>query len=177
MTRFIKLLATWACSVAAVITVLGAPSLARADHDSFVYAGPTYGFHGEASIIEALDAIEHAYTARNPWHSQRFVRDALANVRVAYGEVSVPSARYYLHATEEHLDVFLFERRLVDLDHAARLLNKALLVERTRHRPVHLTPRRSPFRSDYGGYPHRSGYWGGSGLYLGGHRGGFVIRF
>jgi hypothetical protein len=177
MTRFITRPATWIWTAAAALALLGAPSLVRADHDSFAYAGPTYGFHGEAPIIESLNSIEHAYTARRPWHAQRFVRDALASVRVAYGTLCVPSARYYVHGAEEHLEAFLFGRRLVDLDDAARLLNKALVVEQTRHRHAHLAPRRSHFRRGYGGYPHRNRYWGGSGLYLGGRRGGLVIRF
>lgn len=175
MKSLIKHTAMWTCSAAALVAVLAAPSTARADHESFKYEGIRHGFHGEALIITALDALEEAYTARHPRREARAARSALYSVRRALDEVCVPSARYYLRGAADHLHDFLYRHQLRDLDDAAALLNKALVVEQSRHAPRRHWRGHRPHR--YERFPRRSGYWGGSGLYLGGRRGGLVIGF
>lgn len=107
-------------------------TVARADHDSFEYRGPRYGFHGEAHMIEALRLLDRAYYADHSSH--HLIWEAKLHIRDAMGDLSSDQARYSLDGALDHLFEYRHWHRGRDLDDAARLVTKALAIERETHR-------------------------------------------
>ena len=149
-----------------------APGVARADHDSYEYSGPRYGFHGEGYLINALGQMDQAYFADDPSHF--LVRQAKQSIRQARFEICDPRARYYLQGALDHLEHYIRWHRFTELDDAARLVTKALAIEREAHMPPP-RPIVRRHRPHHGGH-HDGGVtitdhgvgvsWGGGGLFV-----------
>lgn len=165
-------------------TLLAMPIFA--DHDSFEYSGRRHGVHGEKRIIEALSFIELA-RLHGPTHCNQYLRHASDRSQRAYHQVCHPTARYYIRGALEHIQRYSLYFRLCDLEDAAQLLNKAIIIEHEAHhgphiqpappiaRPTVVVPRYEPIIARPVTHPV---YWGG---YSRGSRGrsgfGFSISF
>lgn len=111
------------------------PRVARADHDSYEYSGPRYGFHGETHLIAALGDLELAFYADDGAH--RMIRTAKRHIRYARANLCSRHARYFLRGALDHLFQYTYGHHTSDLDDAARLVTKALMIERATHAVVH----------------------------------------
>ena len=150
------------------------PRVARADHDSYKFYGPRYGFHSETHLIAALGDLELAYFADD--RSHRMVRRAKQQIRQARVELLSRHARSHLRDALNHLFQYTHWHRMSDLDHAAQHVTKALMIERKTHAAMHPPVIHHP-PSHHGDHHGSKVRINRHGVGLSWGRGGLFVRF